>query len=176
MTGAGAGGGAGTGAAGITGGATGRGACSATGAGFAAGVNPTGAGTGVSVATAGAGSVVAISGRDVLSARIMFDSIKTSFGPPIITRCSTLSRRTMTSLRPLRSRLNAPVMPRRCGWPRPAAETFKVRPKIRISPQMTSKMPIMSARPTASQTTYLDPSGPNTVHNCCIRKRPHPAQ
>jgi hypothetical protein len=37
--------------------------------------------------------------RAGVSTRLICDSTKTSFGPPIMTKCSTLSRRTSTSCR-----------------------------------------------------------------------------
>ena len=49
--------------------------------------------------TVGRGNV-STTGSSGLIPRIMFCSINKSFGPPIKTKCSTLSRRTITSLRP----------------------------------------------------------------------------
>jgi len=85
--------------------ATGAGA--RTGAGGGAGMEGVGAAVGAAAGTGAAGGVGAapVSSIDWRRAsperdsppRTMADSTTTSFGPPIMIRCSTLSRRTRTS-------------------------------------------------------------------------------
>ena len=77
-----------------------------------------------------------------LSARIISDSITRSLGPPIISRCSTLSRRIITSWR-CRSRPKASTVPSRGGLALPLRGNRSRRPKVRRK--------IMDNRPTAAR-------------------------
>ncbi len=115
-------GGAGTGFGGTAaavGAAAGAGATGLGGAGTAgggAGIGGSamaGSARGTMVGRAGVSPFAGVSGR---MPRTMFDSISRSLlGPPIMMRCSTLSRRTMTRRRPSRSTSKKSVMPRRGG-------------------------------------------------------------
>ena len=99
------------------------------------------------------------------TARTIFSSTTISVGPPIISRCSTLSRRTSTSRR-RPSTGAASTTARRGARPRVAAVPIRDPPKRRISQNVSAIRPRTITKATMKRT-ISDPSVPNRLSNMC---------
>ena len=144
-------------------GARGGGAGCATGAGTGSGCNGHGVGSDSGMARRGLGVAVARGRASRVAAavpRTMLVSTTTSLGPPIISRCSTLSRRMMTSLR--RPSTAAESITASRGWRPRAAASIRVAPKRRTS---QAAAPISSSTKTNAMMKFTG-VGSSTPKSC----------
>ncbi len=110
------------------------------------------------------------------SPRTTFDSITRSFGPPIMTRCSTLSRRIITSRRPWRSTAKLSVMPRRGGRPRLSGRSlmFSRPPSARWISHQRSTTSSNSASAARSHAATRAPCAPRRDSSICMTSATFP--
>ena len=112
--------------------------------------------------------------RRLRSPRTIPCSITTSLVPPISSRCSTLSRRMMTSLRPSRSSGKASVTASLCTRPPRVVllERFRAGLKARISQSAMAITTIRSISPSPIQSiaeTALSPEFSLSRRDCMVQ-------